>query len=340
LASFPTSTVQSPIYFDSRWNGNHGIGRFSIELQQRLHGLVPLKIMGAKLSLFDPIASAVALARCRQGCFLTPGFNAPVRSPIPFAFTLHDLIHLQVPTESSSVRRLYYATIVKPAARKARRIFTVSNFSRQQIIDWSGIPEDRVVVVGNGVSEVFSPGTPPRDPAPYMLHVGRRSSHKNIPRLLQAFAASRSSRIGRLVFTGDPDQPTLQCVRAMGISDRVSFKGNLTDAELADLYRGARALVFPSLQEGFGLPLIEAMACGIPVITSDVSSMAEIAGRENALLVDPTDVDALAAAMDRMVEDDQMWQTLSARGLERARDFTWSAVAARVQHELASMSVS
>lgn len=330
--------MQSPIYFDSRWNGNHGIGRFSIELQQRLPGLVPLNIMGAKLSLLDPIASALALARCRRGCFFTPGFNAPLRSPIPFAFTLHDLIHLQVPSESSSIRRLYYATIVKPATRKARRIFTVSNFSRQQIIDWSDIPEDRVVVVGNGVSEVFSPGTPPRGPSPYMLHVGRRSSHKNIPRLLQAFAASRSSRIGRLAFTGDPDPPTTELVRALGLAERVSFKGNLTDTDLADLYRGARALVFPSLHEGFGLPLIEAMACGIPVITSDVSSMAEIAGRENALLVDPTDVDALADAMDRVAEDDQLWQTLCARGLERARDFTWSAVAARVQQELAWMS--
>jgi glycosyltransferase involved in cell wall biosynthesis len=331
--------VQPPIYFDSRWNGNHGIGRFSVELQNRLAGLVPLKIMGAKLSPLDPFASALALARCRQGCFLTPGFNAPIRSPIPFAFTLHDLIHLQVPSESSALRRLYYATVVKPATRNAQRIFTVSEYSRQQIVEWSGVPQERVVVVGNGVSEIFCAGTNPMPAAsPYLLHVGRRSSHKNIPRLLQAFAASRSTRSTRLVFTGAADSETMRQVDALGLQARVSFSGSVGDGELAALYRGARALVFPSLLEGFGLPVVEAMACGTPVVTSNVASMAEVAGGGNALLVDPTDVDAIAAAIDLVVEDTQLRDRLAAHGLSRARAFTWTAVAARVQQELASMT--
>lgn len=331
--------MQHPIYFDSRWNGNHGIGRFSVELQNRLAGLVPLKIMGAKLSPLDPLASALALAHCRQGCFLTPGFNAPVRSPIPFAFTLHDLIHVQVPSESSALRRLYYATVVKPATRHAQRVFTVSEYSRQQIIEWSGVPQERVVVVGNGVSEIFCPGTgePMPVPSPYLLHVGRRSSHKNIPRLLRAFAASRSARNARLVFTGAADPETMQHVDALGLRPRVFFSGSVGDGELAALYRGARALVFPSLLEGFGLPVVEAMACGTPVVTSNVASMAEVAGRGNALLVDPTDVDAIAAAIDLVVEDGQLRHRLAAHGLNRARAFTWTGVAARVQQELACM---
>jgi glycosyltransferase involved in cell wall biosynthesis len=331
--------VQPPIYFDSRWNGNHGIGRFSLELQKRLRGLVPLKIMGARLSPLDPLASALALARCRQGCFLTPGFNAPVRSPIPFAFTLHDLIHLHVPSESSALRRLYYASVVKPATRHAGRIFTVSEFSRQQIVAWAGVPPERVVVVGNGVSEVFRPGEPGADGQPYLLHVGRRSSHKNIERLLAAFAASRGARGLRLVFTGTADAETMQQVQALALQERVCFAGSVDDAELAVLYRGARALVFPSLQEGFGLPVVEAMACGTPVITSNGTSLAEVAGSGNALLVEPTDVDAIAAAIDRIVDDESLRQQLSRRGLERARAFTWPAVAERVQQELAGMAV-
>src|SRR5205085_8921377 len=122
--------VQPPIYFDPRWSGSHGIGRFSAELQQGLPGVVPLRIAGPKLSLYDPLASSLALAGLREGCFLSPGFNPPLRSPIPFAFTIHDLVHLRVPAESSPMRRLYYASVVRPAARRAWRILTVSECSR------------------------------------------------------------------------------------------------------------------------------------------------------------------------------------------------------------------
>lgn len=331
--------MQSPIYFDSRWNGNHGIGRFSMELLKRLPGVVPLKIMGAKLSPFDPLASTLALARCRHGCFFTPGFNAPLHSPIPFAFTVHDLIHLQVPGESSALRRLYYASVVRPATRKAQRILTVSQFSRQQIVEWSGVAAEKVIVVGNGVSQVFSPGAPPVGrPQPYLLHVGRRASHKNIPRLLQAFAASRAGAGLGLVFTGETDADTMQVVAALGLAAHVSFAGEVSDAQLADLYRGALALVFPSLHEGFGLPIIEAMACGTPVITSGVTSTAEVAGEGNALLVDPADVDALRAAIDQVSEDAALREQLRARGVLRARDFTWEAVAQRVQQALAPLA--
>jgi glycosyltransferase involved in cell wall biosynthesis len=330
--------LPAPIYYDTRWTGNHGIGRFAHELQTRLHGIEPLRILGAKLSPIDPLASTLALARCRQGCFLSPGFNAPLRSPIPFSFTIHDLIHLRMPEESSPVRRLYYATVVRPAARRAARIFTVSEYSRREIVDWAGVSEERVVVVGNGVSEAFTPG--PVDPAalpqrPYFLHVGRRAANKNVGKLLAAYASIRTKVPAVLVFTGQPDPATVAAARQLGIPDAgLRFCGEVDDAALANLYRGAAALVFPSVYEGFGIPIVEAMACGTPVVTARATATREVAGEGNAVLVDPQREDELAAGMLRVLEDGALREQLAAAGLARAAEFTWSGVARRVQDAL------
>lgn len=328
--------MQAPIFYDSRWSGNHGIGRFARELQDRVPGIEPMRIIGAKLSVIDPLAISAALAGRRRGCFLSPGFNAPLHSPIPFAFTIHDLIHLRVPEESTPVRRLYYATVVRPAARRAARILTVSEYSRREILEWTGVREDRVMVVGNGVSPAFTPAvqdTPAR--RPYFLHVGRRASHKNIPRLLAAYAASRARGAAQLAFTGDPDRPTLEAARRLGIAEHeMRFCGDVDDAALAGLYRNALALVFPSLYEGFGLPIVEAMACATPVITARATSTLEVAGEDNALLVDPAREEDLAGAMDRILEDEDLRRQLAFRGPARAAQFSWQGVAGRVQDAL------
>lgn len=327
--------MQGPIYFDTRWNGNHGIGRFSTELQQRLPGVVPLRILGPKLSPIDPLASALALAGRRDGCFLSPGFNPPLTSPIPFVFTIHDLVHLHVPGESSVLRRLYYAAVVRPATRKAWRILTVSEYSRRDILEWTGLPPDAVRVVGNGVSPVFVPaaGGAPREP--YLLHVGRRGGHKNIRNLLRGFALSRAAQRMHVVFTGEPDAETQAHAAAAGVAQRVRFAGPVDDAALVLLYQRCTALVFPSMHEGFGIPIVEAMATGTPVVTSTATSMPEVAGEGNALLVDPNEPAAIAQAIDRLAEDAALWQELAARGPRRAAEFTWEQVSARVLAALA-----
>lgn len=326
--------MQPPIFFDSRWNGPHGIGRFAEEVQRGVQGIVPLPIAGPKLSPYDPLACTLALARLREGCFLSPGFNPPLRSPIPFAFTIHDLVHLRVPEESSPLRRAYYASVVRPATRRAWRVLTVSEYSRHDIAEWSGIDLARIHVVGNGVSSVFRPGPGRASRDRFFLHVGRRAGHKNIRGLLQAFAASGLAGDFHVVFTGTADAPTVQHARDAGVLEHVRFSGPVDDGALLDLYHRSTALVFPSVHEGFGLPVVEAMATGTPVVTSSTTSMPEIAGDGNALLADPADPEQIAQAMRRLAEDAELWSTLAARGLARASEFTWDRVCARVSRAL------
>jgi glycosyltransferase involved in cell wall biosynthesis len=296
------------IWYDPRWSGPHGIGRFSDEVIARLPGAAPLRIAARRLSLFDPLATTRAALALRDGVYFTPGFNPPLRSAVPFVFCIHDLIYLRFPAESTAARRAYFKFVVRPAAGRAAKVLTVSGYSRREILDWSGLPEDRVAVVGNGVAAVFRPEGPHHQPGyPYFLHVGRREPHKNVDRLLAAHAASRCGREVRLLFTGD-----------------------LSDEQLAAHYRGAVALVFPSLYEGFGIPIAEAMACGTSVLTSGVTAIPETVGEGNALLVDPLSVESIAAGLDRLAEDGALRASLRARGLARAAAFSWDRVAERV----------
>ncbi len=322
-----------PVYFDARWCGRHGIGRFATELLARIPAARPLAIVGPKLSPLDPLAISVALAGKRSGCYFSPGFNPPVRSPLPFIFTIHDLVHLKVPEESTIVRRMYYKTVVLPAAVKAAAILTVSEHSRRDILEWLPISPAKVHVVGNGVSPSFN-AEGPSARGKYILHVGRRVGHKNVARLLQAFAATACRNEYRLRFTGTADRDTLASAKEYGIGHRLEFTGDIGDEDLAALYRGAMALVFPSLYEGFGLPVIEAMACGTPVITSASSALAEVSGDGNAILVDPTDALSIADAIDRVSTDEHLRHSLKVRGLVRARAFSWIRVAERVNDVL------
>jgi len=300
------------IHYDPRWSGPHGIGRFSVEVTSRLPDARPLQVGARRLSLLDPVVTTWAVRGLRSGVYFTPGFNPPLRSPIPFVFCIHDLIHLRFAAESSVLRRAYYGLVVGPAAHRAARVLTVSDYSRREILEWTGLHSERVAVVGNGVSETFRPDGPRHQPGyPYFLHVGRRAAHKNVERLAAAHAASRCGREVRLLFTGD-----------------------LAEAQLAAHYRGALALVFPSLYEGFGLPVVEAMACGTPVLTSNLTALAETVGEGNALIADPLSVEALAAAMDRLAEDAALRADLRQRGLARARAFSWDRVAERTTDAL------
>lgn len=327
-APHASDTGVTPIYYDPRWFGQHGIGRFAQEVIARIPGAQPLTIAGPKLSPIDPIAISAALLGKRAGCYFSPGFNPPLASPIPFAFTIHDLIHLKVPQESSPLRRLYYTSVVRPATRRAKIIFTVSEYSKKEIIDWANIPEERVIVAGNAPAHIFQPEGPCHDPGyPYFLHVGRRAAHKNIARLLSAFAATSISRKAKLFFTGHPDAATRKLVSECHLDGQVKFTGPIDDSQLAEYYRGAIALIFPSLYEGFGLPIVEAMACGTPVITARVTAMEETAGHGNALFVDPYDTHNMSGLIDELAHSDNIRRQLGAAGIARVQKFSWDDTA-------------
>ncbi len=315
---------------DGRWFGPTGIGRFAREVVARLPGIDLLEGGLRRLHPLEPLWLSGVLAHRRPAAYLSPGFNPPRWSPVPFAFTIHDLIHVRFPAEATAVRRAYYELVVRPAAHRARCVLTVSEHSRRDILEWSGLPEDRVVVVGCGVGDSFRPTGPARAlDRPHLICVSNRFPHKNLPRLIAAFARARLDRDLLLVLVTDPDQALRRAVADLGIGDRVVFRGGVDDGELAALYRGAVAAVCPSLFEGFGLPALEAMACGTPVVCSDRTSIPEVVGRAG-LYVDPGDEESIAGGLERIATDRALRERLSRDGLARAALYSWDGVASRV----------
>jgi glycosyltransferase involved in cell wall biosynthesis len=264
--------------------------------------------------------------------FFSPGYNSPLVCIAPFIFTIHDLNHIDCPENSSPIKRLYYASILKRACRRAARILTVSEFSRERILAWSGVSPEKVVNVRCGVDPEYNPHAAPYElPFPYLLCVSNRRRHKNEFRQIEAFAKSGLSKQIKLVFTGNPTTEIVDCIERNHVTQSIHFVGHVLDAQLPSLYGSAMALMFVSLYEGFGLPVLEAMACGTPVVTANTSSLPEIAG-DAALLVDPTSVEQIAAAIYRITSDDSLRERLKTRGLERAAGFPWKITEDKV-HE-------
>jgi glycosyltransferase involved in cell wall biosynthesis len=252
--------------------------------------------------------------------------------------TIHDLIPIRFEGEVTQVKRAYFHTVVYRAVRRAYKVLTVSQFSKQEIIDWTGVPENHIVVVGNGVGYPFQPtGSTCRLGYDYLLYVGNRRPHKNLQRLFTAFKISGLKDEVRLVVTGLPDASTVAQIKAAGIENAVSFTGVLTDDALACYYRGALALVIPSLYEGFGLPALEAMACAVPVVASRATSLPEVVG-DAAILVDPYDEASIADGIRRVVLDSDLRHELREKGLRRAAQFSWDATAQRVWQVLREAS--
>jgi glycosyltransferase involved in cell wall biosynthesis len=315
---------------DHRWLGAHGIGRFAGEVLGRLPEFRPVPASWAPLHPLDSARLSWVLWRLRPKVYFSPGFNPPLWSPIPFVFTLYDLIHIRFPAEASLTKQVYYRLVVRPAIHRAYRVLTVSMYTKQEILAWAGVPDEHVVVVGCGVGSVFCPEGRRYAPGyPYIFYVGNRKPHKNLVRLLQGFARSGLRKDIRLILTGAPEVALGQEINIAKLQDRVIYAGQLTDTDLAAYYRGALALVCPSLYEGFGLPPLEAMACGTPVVTSNLTALPEVVG-DAAVLVDPCNVEAIAWGIQRVVEDSMLRQALYYKGLARAKQFTWEQTAERV----------
>lgn len=254
-------------------------------------------------------------------------FLAPISEERPYVVTIHDMGLETLRDAHPLTKRLYTRRLVPHVARKARLIITNSEYSKWQIIRYLGISEDRIRVTPLAAGSEFKP-VPVRPAAPYFLYVGNLEPRKNLERLVEAFAQipqkdHRLFIVGTRWYHGDDAE---QKARSLGLNGRVKFLGYVPRAELPGLFSGATAFVYPSLLEGFGLPIVEAMACGTPVITSDNSSMKEI-GEGAAVLIDPRDTRQISEALASVADDSALREELSKKGLKRAAEFSWQQTA-------------
>ncbi len=265
-------------------------------------------------SVWYPLVLPRLAARAGVDVLHCPTFRGPLRSPsVPLVVTVHDLAVLRHPETFNQWSRRYSRLCVPRVVQAARLVIAVSEFTRRELVALLGAPEEKIRVVPNGVPAAFRPDGPAAE-GDYVLAVGTLEPRKNLARTVEA-----ARRLGL----------ELRVVGAVGWGgvavggEGVHWLGEVPDDRLAALYRGARCLVYPSLYEGFGLPVVEAMACGTPVVTSATGATAEIAGGA-AVLVDPLDVEAIAAGVE---EATSRRDELARLGVERARAYRWDAVA-------------
>ena len=254
--------------------------------------------------------------------------------------TVHDLGYRYFPRAHPWHQRLHLDLSTRWNTRAATHLLADSEATKVDLVTHYGTPEEKITVAYPGYDKTL---TPVRDPAlikaakarysisgDYFLYVGTLQPRKNLTRLIEAFASSRSD--GILVLAGKRGwlyDDLFTQARRSGLEGRVHFPGYLPEEDKAALMSGAAAFVFPSLYEGFGLPVLEAQACGCPVITSTTSSLPEVAG-DAALLVEPEDTDAITAAMDRVIENTDLRDLLIERGFANLRRFSWTSCARSV----------
>jgi glycosyltransferase involved in cell wall biosynthesis len=240
-------------------------------------------------------------------------FRGPLRTRIPTVLTVHDLAILRYPEVFPRWHRLYGAVGLRRVLLAAHAVVAVSEFTKQELSALAGVPLERIRVVPNGVDALFTPDGPSAEGS-YVLAVATLEPRKNLGRVVEA---ARLAGVELRVVGA----------RGWGGVEVPSWVGEVTDAELAELYRGARCVLSPSLYEGFGLPVVEAMACGAPVVTSRGTALEEIAGGA-AILVDPHDVEAIA---DGIAQAERRRAELVPLGLARAGEFTWERAADGVE---------
>lgn len=296
-------------------------------------------------SLREQVTIPLDLRRARVDLFHAPHYVLPALTPCRSVVTIHDCIHLRFPQYLPSRFAYSYARgSLWLATHRSTRIITVSEASKRDILTYFDVPESKIDVIPNAIDERFWE-MPDEDEIrrvreryqlhdPFVLYAGNIKPHKNVERLIEAFQMVRSSGHDvKLLVIGDEvsRHGTLRrAVHRHQLHQYVRFLGFVPDQTLAVLYRLATVFVFPSLYEGFGLPPLEAMASGTPVITSNVSSLPEVVG-DAALLIDPYDPRAIAEAMRRLLGDEALRQSLRVRGLARARHFSWDRSIARVR---------
>ena len=286
------------------------------------------------------------LRRERVDLFHAPHYVLPPLVPCRSVVTIHDCIHLRFPQYLPNQFAYAYArSSLWIATHRANRVMTVSEASKRDILRYFRVPESKIDVIYNAIDERLGEAPTPEEMQqvqeryqlndPFVLYAGNIKPHKNLERLIEAFHSMRKGDLEhvKLLIIGDEisKYATLRrAVHRLKLHKHVRFFGFVSDKTLACLYRLAGVFVFPSLYEGFGLPPLEAMAAGTPVITSDLSSLPEVVG-DAALLIDPYDPNAIADAMRRVLTDPALADNLRVRGLARAGQFSWDRSVRRIR---------
>ena len=343
----------------------HGIGRYVAGLSGALQGVAPdldLVLLRdptahtTRLSLpaLPRIECAVSPFSIRQqwvvpgllrrqsaALYHSPYYLMPYRPGVPAVLTCYDLIPLLYPEYYSAAQRLIYRLAHRLALRATQVILSISEATRTDLVRCFHVDARRIAVTPLAADARFAPKSSEHIaaarrkhdlPQAYVLYFGSNKPHKNLGRLIQAWNL-RCSEVGSgdlvLAIAGHWDRRYTEAkrlVEALGLKERVVFLGPVDEADLPALYSGARLFVFPSLYEGFGLPVLEAMACGAPVACSASSSLPEVAG-DAGLTFDPRDVEGMAATIQRTLADPGLRVHLRQQGLERAAQFTWERTA-------------
>jgi glycosyltransferase involved in cell wall biosynthesis len=290
-------------------------------------------------ALWEQLFQPAHLVRDNIDLLHGPAYALPLICPTRSVVTIHDLSFFLYPQTFNRGNRLYLRLMTYLAARRADAVIAVSEHTRQDVIRLLDVPADHVHAVPNGIDSVFRP-LPEHEvqrfraehqlPKRFVLCISTIEPRKNLATLIRAYATLGNTE-HRLIIGGGRGwkyESIFALVDELGLRDRIWFPGFVRHSELPHWYNAADAFVFPSIYEGFGLPPLEAMACGTPVIASNASSLPEVVGSAG-LLVDPTDVAALADAIHQVLRNPELAATMSAQGLTRADRFSWKASAER-----------
>ena len=346
----------SSLVLDARWL-NTGLGTYTLNLIRELSQCrdIQLRLLtvpryrrslaqyNCELTIVDsPIYSireqfTVAWASKGSRVLHVPHYNAPLTRVGSLLVTIHDLTHILDQTQRRSIKSWIYAQpMLRMVSRKADHIFTVSEYSKHQIVEHLSVDPERITVVYNGVGPHIFPE--PRDEArsqmnrdfsfagPYILFVGNLKPFKNVAGLIEALSLlkKRSQLPHRLLVIGDDaaGRPVLiKLAVQLGLGDSVVFVPRVSDDQIRAAYSGAGLTVLPSFEEGFGLPVLESMTCGTPVACSSAASLPEIGGQAVEYF-DPRDIESIADSLQTVLLNSDRWSELRELGLERARQFT------------------
>ena len=311
-----------------------GVDKYSQELAR----ILPVRTIETRRYLSLPEAYRLAgLVRRERDLVHLPNQNfaryALFRRE-PFIVTVHDVIRFRFRFDPETLVEKALLRLDVHCIRRANHIIAASQHTRNGLVRYLHIPEDRVTLVYDGVDHtIFKPGSPRPLEEPYIIYVGSERPRKNLGRLFEAFAMLKRDFPGlKLVKAGTAGRSlsyrldTVRKLEKLGIRQDVVFLGHVAENELARYYGSAVLLAYPSLHEGFGLPPLEAMASGCPVVASDNSSLPEVVG-DAGILVDPTDTDGWVEAMRRVLTEGGLRDEMVGRGLERAKLFSWEKAA-------------